>query len=121
MWERKIPLYNGVSSESIVSLARHGRRGFTSACIERERERISSSSLQFVHVHPPPSSIKLVIVVGGGNNMICSPPLTQGFANKLVCYVSVQNKTKSFFCASFGPKCTKETRGVSHCDLANLH
>jgi hypothetical protein len=40
----KIPLYNGVSSESIISLARHGGGGFTSAC--RERERISSSSLQ---------------------------------------------------------------------------
>jgi hypothetical protein len=27
---------------------------------------------------------------------------------------SVQNKNKSFFCASFGQKCTKETRVVSH-------
>jgi len=35
---------------------------------------------------------------------------------------SVQNKNKSFFCASFGQKCTKETRVVSpHCDLAILH
>lgn len=36
----KIPLYNGVSSESIISLARHGG-GFSLRHVERERERES--------------------------------------------------------------------------------
>jgi hypothetical protein len=31
-------------------------------------------------------------------------------------YKTKQNK--SFFCASFGQKCTKERSGVSHCELA---
>jgi hypothetical protein len=60
-----------------------------------------------------------VIVVGGGNNMICSPPLTKVLQNLFVVShtphkCTKQNKTKGFFCASFGLKCTKETRVVCH-------
>jgi hypothetical protein len=51
----KIPLYNAVSSESIISLARHGG-SFTSACRERENLFVFFA---IVHVDPP-SSIKLV-------------------------------------------------------------
>jgi len=107
------------------SLASHG---VSLPHVERERESLFVF-FAIVHVDPP-SSIKLVIVVGGGNNMICSPPLTSLLAGPKVsqtCLLShtpqqksVQNKNKSFFCASFGQKCTKETRGVCHtlCDLA---
>jgi hypothetical protein len=33
----------------------------------------------------------------------------------------VYKRNKSFFCASFGQKCPKETRGVSHCDLSTIY
>ncbi len=69
----KMPLYNGVSSESIISLARHGEVSLPHVERERKRERISSSSLQlFMLILHHQSS--WFIVVGGGNNMICSPP-----------------------------------------------
>jgi hypothetical protein len=57
----KIPLYNGVSSESIISLARHG--GVSLRHVERERENLFVF-FAIVHVVPP-SSIKLVGDCGG--------------------------------------------------------
>jgi hypothetical protein len=80
-----------------------------------------------VHVDPP-SSIKLVIVVGGGNNMICSPPLTsllapsKGFANLFVVThtpAEVYKIKQKLLLCKFWPKVYKRNKGcVTHCDLA---